>query len=342
MSRIRLAILGSGIFARDAHLPALQALNNTYEIVAIYSRNAQTAGNLAAQVPGSNATTDLDALLAREDIDAVDVILPIAAQPTIIEAALRAGKHVISEKPVAPDVQSGRKLLQTAREITQETGRVWMVAENFRYEPVFPAIRDVIARGEIGRPIQFLWSTAAAVNPQNKYYHTEWRRDNSFPGGFILDGGVHNIAAMRAAMGEIESVSAFVTQVRDDLPPADTFSATFRFASGAFGIWTMTFANQMHFEEPIQIIGERGNLRATFQNLTISQSGQIEFGSVDSLSGMIFEEDSITAELADFARVIAGAELHSTPAEALRDVAVIHAILESGRTGRAVQPERID
>jgi len=335
MSRIRLAILGSGIFARDAHLPALQALSDTYEIVAIYSRNAQTAGDLAAQVPGSTATTDLEALLAREDIDAVNVILPIAVQPAIIEAALRAGKHVISEKPVAPHVASGRELLQTAREITQENGRVWMVAENFRYEPVFPAIRDIIARGEIGRPIQFLWSTAATVNPQNKYYHTEWRRDNSFPGGFILDGGVHNIAAMRAAMGEIESVSAFVTQVRDDLPPADTFSATFRFASGAFGIWTMTFANQTPFDGPIQIIGERGNLRATFRQLEVSRTGE-------ESTGQTFEVDNIQAELTDFARVIAGAELHSTPAEALRDVAVIHAILESGRTGRAVQPERID
>lgn len=334
MAPIRLAILGSGIFARDAHLPALKMLSDTYEVVALYSRNHETATALAATLPGQVATyTDLTPLLARTDIEAVDIILPISTQPSVIEAALRAGKHVISEKPVAPDVASGRQLIETARAITAKTGKVWMVAENYRYEPAFQRAGEAVRGGAIGRPIQFSWSTSAAVDPQNKYYHTAWRRDNSFPGGFLLDGGVHNIAAMRTIMGEVASVSAFVTRHREDLPPADTLSATFRFESGAFGVWTMTFAAASPWETPIQVLGNGGALRVSF--------GQLDLISEDRTITQTFSVNNVQEELAHFGEVIGGQTMHSTPAQALQDVAVIHAILESARTGRAVTPEGV-
>jgi len=333
---IRLAILGSGIFVREAHLPALKALADTYEVVAIYSRNVETAGTLAAGLPGTVQTySDLAALLARTDIDAVDIVLPISVQPAIVEQALKAGKHVISEKPIAPDVAAGRQLIQTAHDLTAQSGKVWMIAENFRYEPAFQTAGEMIRHGDIGKPIQFTWTTSSAVNPQNKYYHTAWRRDNSFPGGFLLDGGVHNIAAIRAVMGEIASVSAFVTQVRADLPPADTLSATIRFDSGAFGMWTMTFAADSPWESPIQVLGEAGALRIDSRKIERVINGET--------STHPFKVDAIQAELSDFARVISqGSKPSSTPEQALQDVAVIHAMLESAHTGCAVTPERIE
>lgn len=336
MPPIRLAILGSGIFARDSHLPALKALDDTFEIVAIYSRNAETASSLATTLLGDVQTyTELAPLLARADIDAVDIILPIAVQPALIEAALKAGKHVISEKPVAPDVASGRELLQTAKQFTVNSNLVWMIAENIRYEPVFQQAGDLLQRGDLGKPIQLIWTTAFPVNQKNKYYHTAWRRDNSFPGGFILDGGVHNIAAIRAVMGEIDSLSAYVTQVRPDLPPADTLCATFRFANGAIGIWTHTVAaSSPWLNASMQILGEGGAMQVNSRQLDISIDGK--------QSSQAFQVDAIKQELADFARVIQGSPMRSTPAQALQDVAVIQAILESARTGNAVKPERID
>src|SRR5450432_1295282 len=126
MAPIRLALFGSGIFARDSHLPALKALGSTFEIVAIYSRNQETAAALAATLPkGVEIYSDPSTLLARSDIDPANIILPIPLQPAMVESALKAGKHVISEKPIAPDVASGRKLIETAAQITRGNGRVW-------------------------------------------------------------------------------------------------------------------------------------------------------------------------------------------------------------------------
>jgi predicted dehydrogenase len=335
MGPIRLALLGSGIFARDAHMPALQALADRFEIVAVYSRSQAKAAALAASVPHPVDTySDIAAVLARADIDAVDIILPIAVQPAVIEAALQAGKHVLSEKPVAPDVATGKSLLQTAARLTQKSGRVWMVAENFRYEAAFQRAGQSIRQGDIGRPIQFTWNTCTAVNPQVKYYHTAWRRDNSFPGGFILDGGVHDMAAMRAIMGEVDSVSAYTTQLREDLPPVDTLSATLRFDSGALGIFTKTFVADAPWESFAQVVGERGALRVN--------SRQLELTVGEKTTTESFAIDSVLAELTDFARAIEqGKVLRSPPEEALQDVAIIEAMLQSAREGRAVKPARI-
>ena len=72
---IRLALVGAGIFARDAHVPAIKALGDRFEIAAVYSRTRATAEALLPLLPGSaDIYTDLDALLARPDIEAVDVI----------------------------------------------------------------------------------------------------------------------------------------------------------------------------------------------------------------------------------------------------------------------------
>jgi predicted dehydrogenase len=335
MAPIRLGILGGGIFARDAHLPALRALADMFEVVAIFSRNPEKAAALATTLGHKVATyTDTAALLSRDDIEAVDIVLPISVQPAAIEAALKAGKHVISEKPVAPDVVTGKKSLQAASQLTKESRRVWMIAENFRYEEAYHSAGQVIRRGDIGKPIQFSWSTYAAVNEHVKYYHTAWRRDNSFPGGFIMDGGVHNMAAMRTIMGEVESVSAFVRQVREDLPPADTLSATLRFESGAFGSFTATYAGEAPWDNYAHVIGDRGALRVNYQELEVTIDGKT--------SSQSFTGNAIQAELADFARAIQqGGMVGSTPQDALQDVAIIEAMLESAQNARIVKPQRI-
>ncbi len=106
--QMQIALLGAGIFAREAHVPALLKLSERATIAAVWSRNRDNAAALAATLPGTLRSTvrvadDLDALLNDPAIDAVDIVLPIDAQPAIIEAALAAGKHVISEKPIAAD-----------------------------------------------------------------------------------------------------------------------------------------------------------------------------------------------------------------------------------------------
>lgn len=333
---IRLALLGTGLFARSAHIPALQALGDTFEIVAIYSRDpASQAATEAARLAGGEVelTDDLDGLLAHDDIEAVDVVWPIQRLAEGVERALRAGKHVVSEKPAAPSVEVGRRLLALHAE---HPDLVWMVAENWRYEPAFCQAADRVLRGEIGRVLTLDWLAYSAMTPQNPYYGTDWRRDNTFMGGFLLDGGVHHIALLRLIAGEIASVSAAMTQHRPDLPPADTISAALEFASGAIGSYGVTYAAAPPWPSALRVVGEAGALRVDHHAIEITDAGghtrRIE---VEGRTG-------VQNELAAFAAAIRNDEPHiNTPAEGVQDVAVIEAMIRAAQSGQRVAPERM-
>jgi predicted dehydrogenase len=326
---IRIAIIGAGIFARDAHIPAMQALGDTFEIVAVCGRREESAKALADKLPGKvDIYTDIAAVLARQDIEAVDILLPISTMPSTVEMALAAGKHVVSEKPIGPDVATSRQL------IAKQTDKVWMVAENWRYDEAFVQANEVLKKGEIGKIVMVNFASHERVDPQLKYYHTGWRRDNSFPGGFLLDGGVHNIACIRMLLGEIASVSAAVTQVRPDLPPADTLTATLTFESGLLGAYYVTFAAAAPWQGGLSIVGEQGSLRVHPGGYELTTNGQTHSVSTP--------RDDINRELAAFAAAIRDGVPHrDTPEEATRDVAVIEAMLKSGQTGNSVKPEKI-
>lgn len=172
-----------------AHLPAIAALDNgVVELKAIYSRSEKSASELATAAKeklnlGSppaiyydgDAATDLNALLAREDVHAVAIVLPITVQPTIVRKALAAGKHVLSEKPVAPDVASGRELIEEYNTTYKPKGLIWRVAENYEFEPAYHAVAKVITDGKIGKVNSFNVRVVGHVAKDSKWYNTPWR-----------------------------------------------------------------------------------------------------------------------------------------------------------------------
>lgn len=130
------------------------AAGSVLTLKAIYSRSLASAESAASGVPGSHAPVDLfaedagpgrsfDDVIARPDITGVIIALPIALQPRFIEAALRAGKHVLAEKPVGPDVEGARRLIASYRDglaAAAGSGAArahWSVAEQFRYLPKY-------------------------------------------------------------------------------------------------------------------------------------------------------------------------------------------------------------
>ena len=328
---VRLAVVGAGLFTQKAHLPALLNLTDRFTIQVVCSRSLVSADKLATAIPHPvDVITDFNAVLARPDIDAVDLIVPIGTLPAMVEAALAAGKHVISEKPAAPDVASGRRLLALPRR------SVWMVAENCRYSESVRRAAEIVQSGAIGKPILCQWLRHAAVF-KGIYYSTTWRRDNSFPGGFLLDGGVHDAAILRTILGEITDVSAYMTQARPDLPPADTMSAAIHFANGCLGSYIVTYAGDSAYQHLITIVGDNGSLQV--------DPYQLDLTGVPGITGelkMQFPDTMVQSELADFADAIqSGKTPRSTPEQAVQDVAVFEAMLQSGQTDRAVSPEKI-
>ncbi|MBN1963375.1 MAG: Gfo/Idh/MocA family oxidoreductase [Anaerolineae bacterium] len=330
---IRLALIGAGIFARDAHVPALLELGEAFEVTVVCSRTAESAARLNALLPRpADVVHDIDAVLARDDVDAVDVLLPIHLIPGAVEKALAAGKHVISEKPMAPDVASGRHLLGV---YARHPELVYVVAENYRFEPPFLTAAEIVASGEIGVVRTAHWSIHVQMRADNKHYHTAWRHTEQHPGGFVMDGGVHQIAVFRLVVGEIDVVSAITTHTRTDLPAPDSLVSALHFATGAVGSWLLTYTTGAPWFGPLEVVGSEGALRVWEHAVEVTSGGETRHIAAPRYQG-------VREELAAFAAAINDGAPHiSGPGQGLQDVAVIEAMLKSGQTGQRVAVERI-
>ena len=330
MKPIRLALLGAGIFARDAHLPSLRKLRDRFEIVAVYSRTAATAQTLATEIgPTVQVYTDLAELLMAPDIDAVDVVLPIPVMPPMVAQALASGKHVISEKPLAPTVGTCRQLLACY----QHARQVWMVAENWRYESAYVKAAELVKSGAIGQPVTCHLALYLPMPANSKYFHTLWRRTGEFSGGALLDGGVHHIAALRLVVGEITAVTAMTAHASTTFASADTLSATLDFANGAVGSYLVTYATGAPWPGYLHVVGDKGALRVQRGEIELTQGTQTEVLKCEKFDG-------VEKELAAFAAAILEGQPHTnTPEEGLQDVAVLEAMLRSAKRGMQVAVE---
>ncbi|KAF9476098.1 NAD(P)-binding protein [Pholiota conissans] len=248
MSSIKgIAILGAGLFAKEAHLPALAALGDAAPpLKAVYSRSQQSSQSLADAAIASlklatppsvyydgDASSNLDALLARSDI----------AAPAIVLQALAAGKHVLSEKPVAPDVAQGLDLIKTYKELYQPKGLIWRVAENYEAESGYRKVGEIIRSGKIGDVIFFKSVVVNYIDKESKWYKTPWRTIPDYQGGFLLDGGVHTVAVLRVMLPHaFTHLSGFASLNKDYLKPHDTIHTVVKAGDHFHGISEMTFA----------------------------------------------------------------------------------------------------
>ena len=334
--RVRLAMVGAGIYPRDAHLPALARLQERFELAAIFSRSEANARALAehwytlsAAAAAPELFTDLAALLARDDIEAVDIALPIPVQAPVVAQALAAGKHVISEKPIAPTRAEAQSLIALHR---RHPERVWMVAENWRYEEAFVRAAEFLRAGAIGRPVVAHWAQYTPMTPASKYYVTDWRRAGEFAGGLLLDGGVHYVSALRMLLGEVTNVAAMVKKASHDLNPVDTLTATLQFASGVQVSYLNTFAVGTPFSAALTVVGDAGSLRVERGKLELAGPSGVQEIRCAFYNG-------VENELAAFGEAVAeGAPHRNSPLEALTDFAVVEAMLASAADGQFHAP----
>jgi predicted dehydrogenase len=177
------------------------------------------------------------------------------------------------------------------------------------------------------------WAVFAGSN--KIYQGTPWRTDKSFPGGFLLDGGIHFAAALRTLFGEVTNVQARVAQVRPDLPPADTLTATFQFDSGLLASLALTYAVGVPQATYLTIAGEAGVLEVNRDGLRLTIGDTLQEELTNAGNG-------VQAELEAFAEAIHSKQPHrNTPQETLLDLAVAEAWLRSAEQGIAISPRQL-
>jgi predicted dehydrogenase/FAD/FMN-containing dehydrogenase len=342
---VRVVLVGCGWFACVAHIPALKRLegDGRIKLVGLCSRSeasTKRASGLYARQDLKHYRS-LEDVAADPDVDLVDLTLPIEIMPDAIKLFLSAGKHVISEKPGAPSVAAGIELMEHHARLERPV--VWAVAENWRFKKTTQMVETIVATGVLGE-IRFADFTYLSFQkPDN----LGWRKSPGYAGGYILDHGVHFIALLRKIAGEIEEVSASVSQRVAYLPPADSATAILSFASGAEGAYRLTFAAPYTAgDQGLRLTGSSGTLLAGFNRFSPrdfrhnwirvqTKGGRRLIPVMDDLfvPGGVYETLSHCIDAVQH-----GAALVSSPAQALRDIAVAEAMVESSRLKRPVKP----
>ncbi|MCJ1314331.1 hypothetical protein MMC25_008012 [Agyrium rufum] len=343
---IGVGIIGGGIFAREEHAPAVEASVHL-TLKAVYSRSLKSAKTVAPDASNVDFYSDdsgegksFEDLLKRDDIGAVIIALPILNQPEYIKASLKAGKHVLSEKPVAENVKDAQELIKWYHANINEDVVHWSVAENFRYLNSFDYAQSEIEK--LGKVLGFRLAMYANVLG-GKYFDTLWRKKPSHQGGFLLDGGVHFVAGLRLLLGSdsIVRLAAFTNQLREYLPPVDTIDATLKIKSGATGALSVSFGTTMTGSvwtvgceggsvsvSGTTVIGMAKGSKVSVSGSTITTTidGKEEKKSVED------ERSGVPPEVRKWGEALtAGKENpRQTPEEALADLEVVEKLLRSG------------
>ncbi len=207
---VRVGIIGCGKISQRRHIPEYCS-NRDSEVVGYFDRTTARAIAMADQYGGKVYVT-IDEMLADPTIDAVSVCIANVAHAEVTIKALRAGKHVLCEKPMATTVEECEAMLQAAK----ETGKLLVIAQNQRFNTGHLRAKELIEDGIIGKPLTFKTSFCHGgpekwisgddgIVPENT-----WFFDKKIASmGAMADLGIHKIDLIQFILGrKITAVTA--------------------------------------------------------------------------------------------------------------------------------------
>jgi len=263
--KLNVAVIGCGCVAGYGHMPAITRVTGL-NCVAFIDKDISKAKNFVKRFGPADVYDDYHEVLRREDIDIIAILTLPSAHCEIAVAALKAGKHVFTEKPISSNVNDGRKMVQTAR----ESGRKLFVGFLLRFTGIYQEMARLIHDGIIGGPILYILGGYERYQPDDEF---SWNRALDFIGdtscGF--DCGSHYVDLMRWYSGaEAVSVQGMGVRINADVPEGmfDYENYQIQFNDGSRGIystgWGFSFPERPGFKGAI---GPKGHIAIRFDEI---------------------------------------------------------------------------
>lgn len=326
MAPIRLGLVGFGLIWEQEHEPEVRALGEAFEIAALCASSDRSAEIAATKYPGIPFTRDYRELVARPDLDAVVVQTPIPLNAAVTIAALQAGKDVIMEKPIGRTCDEGAQVLYEL----EQSGRRLYVLDNAFYQPRWDTIRQVLSSGAIGKVVQYEQVAHHPVDPvhktQRSYGTTSWRINPDYPLGYLLDAGVHQIAALSKLFGHPRHVQAVAVKLRPEYGDVDQALMLFEYENEVHGVFSQSgyLTDQRNY---FYIRGTEGVLEVHSERLMlVDNDGGERHIPLDPSGGAREMWQAVALAMA------AGEDAPYTAELAAKDVCILHAVDNALRT----------
>ena len=341
---IKVGIIGCGKIAQVRHIPEYMA-NPNAELRGFYDLNTQRAQELAQQY-GGKAYDSYEALLADPEIDAVSVCAANHVHAEISIAALKAGKHVLCEKPMAISLEECEAMVQAAK----DSGRYLMIGQNQRLAKAHAKAKELIAQGAIGKVLTFrtifghggpeTWSIDPGKNV--------WFFDRSKAAmGALADLGIHKTDMIQYVLGTkiVKTQAVLTTLDKRDATGAligvdDNAICIFQMENGAIGTMSASWTYYSAEDNTTVIYGTEGELRLydhpTYSVRQINKDGtridyqidQIQTNDNQTASGII----DLFVEC-----LVENKEPEISGENVLHAMKAVFASIESSATGRVVE-----
>ncbi|MDT7804933.1 MAG: hypothetical protein QOI78_8366 [Actinomycetota bacterium] len=302
---IRLGLIGTGLAVEKLHWPALRGLADRYVVTAFTDSSAEQRTRFAGYsgTDPARAVTDRAALLARDDVDAVLISVPIPHLYEVACDALTAGKEVLCEKPAGVDAEQAAAFLALA---AGHPDRTFVMGENFFYRDDLRYARALLDGGTIGRLHLMAWRhTGRLVPREGGFTGTPWRHRPQYRGGVHLDFGVHHIAQIRLLCGDIARLHGAVQTANSTIDAPSDLALNLVFTGGAIGNYTASFPEIPVPPEPndMRLYGTEGVLvlAGSESERRVTRSGSDATTHTTVFRG---SDNGYRAELVDFADAV--------------------------------------
>ena len=334
---IRVAILGAGI--GRAHLEGYRELTDRFSVRSLCDLDRERAA-AAAGGEDIEIESDIAKVLADPQIDLVDVCLPPHLHSSVAADALKAGKHVVCEKPLATSLSDADRLLKLAR----EEGRRLFPVFQYRFGPALSKLQALIDAGLAGKP--FVATLETHWSRDSAYYAVPWRGTwAGEKGGAVLGHAIHLHDLLTAILGAVESVTGATTTRVNAIEVEDCAAIALRMKNGALATSSITLG----------AADDSSRLRFCFEGLT-AESGRtpyapakddwtfrarppVEQSAIDRILAKVPEGRS---GFAGFFEALAdalekGGERAVTAEDGRRSIELVTAIYQAAREQRAVE-----
>lgn len=341
---VRVALVGCGFFARN-HLFAWNDLaGEGADLVAVCDIDPAKAEAAAKEFGVPNWYTDMDAMLASESIDLLDIATRMDTHTLLVGKAIDAGIATIVQKPFAPNWDEAVAMTKSA----EAAGVFLAVHENFRFQTPMQRVRVAVTGGAIGDPTwgRISFRTGYDVYAGQPYFYDEERF-------IILDLGVHTLDMARVLMGEVDHVLCETQRRNPKVRAEDTATIMLRHTSGAVSVVDFSYESRRlpdTFPETlVEIEGTRGavvlepglQMRVTTGEETDTSDVGAPLLPWTARPWHVAQEGVLITCRHLLESFQAGKPAETSARDNLKTFALVEAAYESADTGRAAKPRPV-
>ncbi len=336
--KIRFALVGCGRIARN-HFAAIKHHEDRAELVGLYDIDPKALAP-AVETTGAKAYKTLTEMLAQSDADAFILTTPSGLHPDQAIEIARAGKHVITEKPMATRWEDGKRMVKAC----DDAGvRLFVVKQN-RRNATLKLLKQAIEKKRFGK-IYIVNLNVFWTRPQSYYDQGGWRGRWEYDGGAFMNQASHYVDLVDWLIGPLESLQAYTATLGRDIEAEDTGVISLKWRSGTLGSMNVTMLTYpKNLEGSITILGEKGTVK--IGGMAVNEVQHWEFEDADLDDDKVKEASYETTSVYGFGHplyydnvinVLRGnAEPETDGREGLKSLEVIIATYLSARDGKRI------